>query len=40
LVWAYAFGFTAVIVLLLVALAAILAVYETCDRYVFIHRGE
>jgi len=38
LVYVYAFSFTAVVVLLLVALAAILAVYETCDRYVFIPR--
>jgi putative exporter of polyketide antibiotics len=40
LVYAYAFDFTAVVVLLLIALAAILIAYETCDRYVFIHRGE
>jgi hypothetical protein len=40
LVWAYAFGFTAVVVLLLIALAAILIAYETSERYVFIHRGE
>jgi xanthine/uracil permease len=38
LVWAYAFAFTAIVVMLLVALAAILAVYEACDRYVFIPR--
>jgi len=36
LVWAYAFGFTAIVVLLLVALVAILAVYETNERHVFI----
>ncbi|MCC6049735.1 MAG: hypothetical protein LM580_03460 [Thermofilum sp.] len=40
LVWAYAFGFTVIVVPLLVALAAILVAYEACDRYVFIHRGE
>jgi putative exporter of polyketide antibiotics len=39
LVYAYAFGFTAIVVLLLIALAAVLAAYETCERYVFI-RGE
>jgi putative exporter of polyketide antibiotics len=38
LVYAYAFGFTAVVVLLLVALAAVLAVYEASERYVFIPR--
>jgi putative exporter of polyketide antibiotics len=38
LVWAYAFVFTAVVVMLLVALAAVLAVYEAHDRYVFIPR--
>jgi putative exporter of polyketide antibiotics len=40
LVYAYAFGFTAIILLLLVVLAAVLAVHETSQRYVFIHRGE
>jgi len=38
LVWAYAFGFTAIVVMLLVALAAILFAYEACNRYVFIPR--
>jgi hypothetical protein len=38
LVWAYAFVFTAVVVMLLIALAAILFAYETCERYVFIPR--
>jgi putative exporter of polyketide antibiotics len=38
LVWAYTFVFTAIVVMLLVALAAVLAVYEACDRYVFIPR--
>jgi xanthine/uracil permease len=38
LVWTYAFGFTAVVVMLLVALTAVLAVNEACDRYVFIPR--
>ena len=38
LVWAYAFGFTAIIVLLLIALAAVLFAYETRERYVFIPR--
>jgi len=39
LVWAYAFVFTAVVVMLLIALAAILLAYEAYERYVFIPRG-
>jgi hypothetical protein len=38
LVYAYAFGFTAVVALLLIALAAVLLAYEVCERYVFILR--
>jgi putative exporter of polyketide antibiotics len=38
LVWAYAFGFTAIVVMLLLALATVLAAYEACNRHVFIPR--
>jgi TRAP-type C4-dicarboxylate transport system permease small subunit len=38
LVWTYAFVFTAAVVMLLIALAAILFAYEARDRYVFIPR--
>jgi putative exporter of polyketide antibiotics len=33
LVYAYAFGFTAVVVLLLIALAAVLASLDPCERF-------